>query len=381
MRARARAYSEEAIHEAEDEEQYRAPRVLPFIDMGTWDDSPAPQRLWGVRDRIPLRQPTLFSGEGAIGKSLVELHLCVAHVLGRDWLGSLPEIGPAIYFGAEDEQDELHRRLVPIADHYHATFADLISGGLHLVSLAGQDALLAVPDRHGKMLPTSLFNQLLERACDIKPVHVGIDTSADVFGGNENDRTQVRQFVGLLRKLAIAANTSVVLMGHPSLTGINSGTGLSGSTGWHNSVRARMYLASPASEEGGQPDSDLRELRFKKNNYGPVSDSIVLRYQNGLFLPERSVSGLDKIAREAKAEETFLDLLKRFADEGRNLSHNANSRTYAPTVFGTETEAKKHHLRKADLEAAMRRLFEAKKIHVEHYGRPSRPYSRIAIKD
>jgi len=50
-------------------------------------------------------------------------------------------------------------------------------------------------------------------------------------------------------------------------------------------------------------------------------------------------------------------------------------------VFANETEANKHQLRKADLEAAMRRLFEAKKIYVENYGRPSRPYSRIAIKD
>jgi CHC2 zinc finger len=49
---------------------------------------------------------------------------------------------------------------------------------------------------------------------------------------------------------------------------------------------ARIYLTSPAAEEGEQPDTDLRELRFKKNNYGPVSESIVLRYRNGLFLPE-----------------------------------------------------------------------------------------------
>jgi RecA-family ATPase len=376
---KAGAFAKEAIREAEDEEQYRTPRVLSFIDMGTWDDSPPPERPWAVRDRIPLRQPTLFSGEGAIGKSLVELHLCAAHVLGRDWLGSLPEIGLAIYFGAEDEQDELRRRLAPIAAHYHATFAEMISGGLHLLSLAGQDALLAVPDRHGKMVVTSLFEQLIEAACDIKPVHIGIDTSADVFGGNENDRTQVRQFVGLLRKLAIAANTGVVLLGHPSLTGINSGTGLSGSTGWHNSVRARMYLTSPATEEGEQSDSDLRELRFKKNNYGPVSDSIVLRYRNGLFLPETTISGLDKIAREVKADEIFLDLLKRFAAEGRNVSHNANSKTYAPTAFTQEAEAKKLQLRKADLEAAMHRLFEAKKIRVEDYGRPSRPSQRIII--
>jgi len=37
----------------------------------------------------------------------------------------------------------------------------------------------------------------------LKPKHIGIDTSADVFAGNANDRAQVRQFISLLRKLAI----------------------------------------------------------------------------------------------------------------------------------------------------------------------------------
>ena len=79
---------------------------LPFLDMSGWDDEPAPPRLWAVQDRIPLRQPTLFSGEGAIGKTLLALQLSAAHVLQRDWLGMLPEPGPAIYFGAEDDGDE-----------------------------------------------------------------------------------------------------------------------------------------------------------------------------------------------------------------------------------------------------------------------------------
>src|SRR5262249_20044815 len=147
----------------------------------------------------------------------------------------------------------------------------------------------------------------------------------------------------------------------------------------HNAVRARFYVKAIKAEADQQPDNDLRELVFKKNQFGPMSGNIVLRYRNGLFLPEQNASGLDKIAREAKADETFLDLLKRFTSEGRNVSHNANAKTYAPTVFTTETEAKNLQLRKADLEAAMRRLFEAKKIRSEDYGRPSRPYTRIII--
>ena len=132
--------------------------------------------------------------------------------------------------------------------------------------------------------------------------------------------------------------------------------------------------------DGEQPESDLRELEFKKNQYGPLGETVVLRYGNGLFLPVAGVSDLDKIARDAKADEVFLDLLKRFAGEGRNVSDKSNSHTYAPTNFAKETEAKKSQLRKPDFEAAMRRLFADGKICVETYGRPSRPYSRLAIK-
>src|SRR5262249_60892315 len=133
----------------------------------------------------------------------------------------------------------------------------LINGGLHLLSLAGQDALLAVPDRNGKIVATPLFQSLLDAARDIRPRHIGIDTSADVYGGNENDRAQIRQFIGLLRHPAITPDSSVVLLAHPSNTGSNSGTGISGSTGWHNSLRARMYLTSVKPEDAQPPHHDL----------------------------------------------------------------------------------------------------------------------------
>ena len=271
-----------------------------WIDTSRWDATPCPPREWAVRDQIPLRQVTLFSGEGAIGKSIVELMLCVAHVLGKDWLGSLPEPGDAFYLGCEDDEPELRIRLSAIAAHYGTTFAGLRAGGLHFKSLAGDDAVLGAPDRNGIIRPTALYDQLYEEAGDRKPKHIGIDTSADAFAGNEVDRAQVRQFISMLRRLAIVADGSVVLLSHPSLTGINTGSGISGSTAWHNSVRARMYMTAPKIESGEQPDTDVREIQFKKSNYGRVADSMVLRYQHGLFLPEQGMSSLDKLAREQR---------------------------------------------------------------------------------
>jgi hypothetical protein len=113
---------------------------IEFIDMSEWDSVPVPPREWSVHDHIPLKQPTLFSGEGAGGKSLLMLQLSAAHVLARPWLGLPAELGPAIYVGAEDDKDEIHRRVANVAQHYDTTFSALKDGGLHLLSLAGEDA-------------------------------------------------------------------------------------------------------------------------------------------------------------------------------------------------------------------------------------------------
>jgi RecA-family ATPase len=123
---------------------------LPFIDMSNWDNEPLPERDWAVLNRFPLRQAALLSGEGGTGKSKTGLHLCCAHSLGRDWLGSLPELGPAIFLDAEDDLRELHIRTGMIAKHYGVTFDDLIKGGLHLLSFAGKDAVLATVSRSNR---------------------------------------------------------------------------------------------------------------------------------------------------------------------------------------------------------------------------------------
>jgi AAA domain len=106
---------------------------LPYLDMSSWDVHPAPEREWAVDNRIPMYQPHLTTGHGAIGKSLLELTRAVAHVLGRPWLGMPVRQGPVIYLGAEDEEHELHRRLEAILRHYGAKFGDIV-GGLHCIS-------------------------------------------------------------------------------------------------------------------------------------------------------------------------------------------------------------------------------------------------------
>jgi RecA-family ATPase len=83
-----------------------------------------------------------------------------------------------------------------------------------------------------------------------------------------------------------------------SLTGISSGTGLSGSTAWNASVRSRLYFKRATTEKDEEPDPDLRVLEVMKANYGPVGETVTVRWKSGLFLPVGGISTLEKLAAE-----------------------------------------------------------------------------------
>jgi RecA-family ATPase len=364
---------------AETTEQKETAVSLPFLNIGAWHDQPVPEREWLVKDRIPANNVTLLSGEGSVGKSILSMQLLAAVVLAKDWLKALPDPGSALGVYCEDTSDELHRRLDLIRQHYQAAYTDLKD--MHLLALAGTDTLMAAPDRHGLIKPTVLFNRVHDAARDIKPKLIVLDNSADIFGGNENDRAQVRQFIGFLRNLAIEASAAVLLTSHPSLTGISNRTGLSGSTAWNASVRSRLYLDRAKTEKDEEPDPDLRVLEVMKSNYGPVGERVNLRWKDGLFVPVGGVGNLERLAAEQQADQVFMQLLGKFGSQGRNVSDKPTSHNYAPTCFARDPEAKDAHLSKTNLAAAMERLFAADKICVEDYGRPSRPASRIAVKE
>jgi RecA-family ATPase len=143
-------------------------------------------------------------------------------------------------------------------------------------------------------------------------------------------------------------------------------------------VRGRAYLTAVKPADGAPEDPTLRDLIFKKNNYGPQQESIRLRWQNGMFLPADGAK-LIPAEREAAAREVFLDLLRRYTRENRNVGPN-NGPSYAPKKFAGELEAQRAGLTKGDLEKAMSQLLRTGEIANEQYGRPSRLSYRLVAK-
>lgn len=202
---------------------------------------PVPEREWLVPDLIPTRNVTLLYGDGGTGKSLLALQLAVAVALGKPWLGQPVTAGKAIFPSAEDEKPELHRRLAEIVRHEGSRLGDLT--GLTLRSLAGEDAMLARQSGATRpLIPSDLYREIDAILEAERPALLVLDTLADMFPGNENDKAQARQFVGLLKRLAIRHGSAVVMLAHPSLAGMASGSGTSGNVAWSGSARSRLYL-------------------------------------------------------------------------------------------------------------------------------------------
>jgi RecA-family ATPase len=349
--------------------------ALPVISAAAFAGVPPPERRWIVKDMIPDRAVTIMAGDGGGGKTTLMLQLAVAIAGTCPWLGHNPDQGPVLVVTAEDDADEIHRRLAAIAKCLTVELSDLAD--LHIVPLAGQDAVMGAPEGRAAIIaPTAVFRALAALVERTRPRLVVLDALADVYAGEENARAQARQFIGLLRGLAIKNNLAVVLIAHPSLSGMASGSGTSGSTAWSNSVRARLYLERILDEGNRETNPDLRVLRVKKSNYGPAGIELRLRWQNGAFIIDGPAGGFDKIAADARAERVFLDLLAEFKAQGRDVSPN-RSPTFAPTCFEKHPRAK-GSTRRA-FEGAMERLLASKQIAVEPFGSPSRPRSRLIL--
>jgi hypothetical protein len=86
------------------------------------------------------------------------------------------------------------------------------------------------------------------------------------------------------------------------------------------------------------------------------------------------------MAKAHTGDRLFTALLDRLNSQGRNVSDKSASKNYAPTMFAKEDEARKHGIRKADFEDAMRRLFAVSQIAVEAYGAPSRGTTRLVTR-
>ncbi len=373
---RAEAEAERAKHRKTNGSGAAEPEPLAPINPAMLAGLPAPPRQWLVPDWVPMARATGLYGSGGEGKTRLAQQLATACAIGAQWLGLPVRHCNSLLVYCEDDCDEMHRRQEEINAHYGCSFADI--GAMRWLPRLGFDNALMTFDA-GRALLSGLFNEVLRVALEHHAQLVAVDTLADVFSGNENDRGQARAFVqAALGYLARETQGAVIALAHPSRAGLNSGSGESGSTAWIGAFRSQLYLSSPRIEEGEQPDPDARVLTRKKSNAARRDETIELRWQEGVFIRTGPPIGILGSIVRRNAEELFLNLLDKVTADGRHASDDFHSANYAPKIFAMRPD--REGFNRKDFERAMQSLFAQRRIKLGEYFNASRHKLTCIIK-
>lgn len=301
------------------------------MDWESLEPETPPERDWAIAEWFGMGYVTLLAGPGGSGKTAVMQTILSALSLGRDVIGNV--IKPrrcAMLFG-EDDSDEVWRRQVAIARWLNVPLS-AFRDRFYAFPRPSDDITLAV-DVSGTLVGTPEFSLLKEQTQDLGIEAWCLDSVARIYGGRENDRHQVTQFLSMMNSIVAPTKGGIVLVGHPAKA---DGSEFSGSTAWEASVRARMYfgfkLPDVEQDPLNPPDmaNPIRYLAKRKTNYS-VKDYRVVKWIDGAMIPQtpddsNPITGRTK---DFLAEEA-LHLLRRLKVMGIETSHAPNSSNYLP---------------------------------------------------
>lgn len=237
----------------------------------------APQFI--VPDWLPAGYATLLAGHGGVGKSAVALHLGVCLAAGLPFFGL--EVGQrrVLYLSCEDRADVLHWRLARIC-RYRGIDLGCLHDHLDLLDLVGRGTVLWERDPHTGYTVTAAYALLAERIEQLGTEVLIVDGVSDTFGGSENTRHEVKRYINALVTLIPEDKGAVLLVGHvakPNASFAQTTEGYSGSTAWHNAVRARWYLYPETARRDGDDAADRTGdliLELQKSNLGRTDQSM-----------------------------------------------------------------------------------------------------------
>ena len=348
-------------------------------DIAIWDAEPAqsgdgsftaasvvgpiPAREWVLDGWFPARTVAMLFGAGGVGKTLLMQQFANAVATGEPFLGIDTTQMPVLSVMCEDDADEVKRRQLKINE---ARGVDEFGNGpenLYLWPRVGSDNVLVTWPSGGQDEPGAFYKKLCDKVASVKgdadSVLVLLDTAADMFGGSENTRREVNTFIKTyLGSIVINYSATVVLLAHPSLSGLASGSGLSGSTAWENSVRARAYLAREADSD------DIRILSRKKSNYSDISgnNDIKLIWENGVLAIPSSPDALDRINSTALKHAIMAEVDIAWSE--KNPIRKQGPRGYKTTL----PSMLKQHKSGAVIKAFNDLIMGGNIVHIERFG-------------
>ena len=281
---------------------------------------PLPQREWLLDQWFPSKAVSALFGQGGVGKTLLVQQLANCVATGSPFLGIETKQMPVLMVLCEDDALEISRRQLAINDWLQVNeITGTGPSNLFIWPRVGEDNILVTWPQQGEDKPGEFYGQLCEQVQAVKTdqgadeLLLVLDTAADVFGGNENIRREVNTFIKTYcGSFCTNYDATVLMLAHPSMSGMASGSGMSGSTAWENSVRARAYFSRSDDAD------DVRTLSRKKSNYSQSGDStdMTLLWDQGVYQLPSSPTQIDRIENRA-LKNRIIEAVSAAAAEGK----------------------------------------------------------------
>ncbi len=293
-------------------------KLVP-IDLRDLMQREPPSTRYVFEPIIPRRVTTLLGGHGGMGKSVLALTLAAHAACGRQWGPFSAVQCRAVYVSLEDDVDTVRYRLRRIIEAYNLPPASVIDA-LAVFDGSSVEATLAVEVADAgihRLMQTATMERVAD-ACKGAGLIV-VDNASDAYGGNENERRQVRAFIRSLTQLARANDAGLLLLAHIDKSAARNGAvgnSYSGSTAWHNSVRSRLALLSE--------DSGIT-LAHEKAQFSKPAEPLRLAFvDHGVLTPlDARASQWAAESQVAADADAVVDAIRAALAAGRTIGANA----------------------------------------------------------
>jgi hypothetical protein len=271
----------------------------PFFDLkaGRIDrylTTNPPPRRWLLKDLVVLGKAAAVIAPGGSSKSQWLLQLAVGVATGLPvadhW--EVGETGGVIVFFAEDDEDEIHRRIKRIQEYLmgkgHGKVLVGLAERLYVFSTIGKTMLLTRSDAAGEVVTTHVVNSIVDLAQQLPDLRlIVIDPASRFRGGEENSNEDATRFVEALETLAKATGASVMLAHHTNkgsyTTDSDPGQGASrGASALTDGLRWQMNLNRLSDRQAKEIGIDKALLgryvaaTVTKTNYSAIPEPVIL---------------------------------------------------------------------------------------------------------
>lgn len=324
-----------------------------FAPTGIWDSEP-PEVPWIIKDFMPANKVCMLTAPGGTGKSFLVLQLAFSIATGVPLCGHWDGItrGGVVVLSAEDDVDDMHRRMKAIIATVEDDFAYSLDDieriksdfmkNFRFISMVGKNGLFTHKSG-GSCEQTKAVDWMINAIKKLPDTVVAIiDPIARFKDGDENNQADMTMFITALERIKNETQVGLLALHHANKASMREGgateqyaargaSALTDGVRWQANM-ARMH-PDDANDFGVRKSESGHyvQLAIAKTNYTAPGGGVWLKRGEGGVL---SVVEMDKYKKQRDASvlteinDKIVAIVQRYEDQGNPISPRKLQRDY-----------------------------------------------------